>query len=60
MVTPRNRRQRESVWDYPSPPRIEPLRRHVRVEVGGATVAESTRAVRVLETASPPDDLPSA
>ena len=44
----------ESVWDYPRPPRIEPTARRVRVVVGGVTVAETTHALRVLETASPP------
>ena len=44
----------ESVWDYPRPPRIEPAGRHIRVELGGVVVAESDRALRVLETASPP------
>jgi uncharacterized protein (DUF427 family) len=47
-------RQRESVWDYPRPPRVEPCERHVRVVVDGVTVAESDRALRVLETSSPP------
>ena len=47
-------RARESVWDYPRPPRIEPLDRAVRIEHGGEVVAESDRALRVLETASPP------
>jgi uncharacterized protein (DUF427 family) len=47
-------RARESVWDYPRPPRVERERRHVRVELGGETIAESDRAVRVLETAGPP------
>src|SRR6476619_1625525 len=47
-------RARESVWDYPRPPRVEPLDRHVRVVLGGETIAESDRALRVLETASPP------
>ena len=45
---------KESVWDYPRPPRIEPETRRVRVELGGETIADSTRALRVLETASPP------
>ena len=45
---------KESVWDYPRPPRVEPERRRVRIELGGETVADSTRALRVLETASPP------
>jgi len=47
-------RPTESVWDYPRPPRIEPEVRRVRVELGGETIADSTRALRVLETASPP------
>ena len=45
---------KESVWDYPRPPRVEPVGRRVRVEHGGATIADSDRALRVLETASPP------
>lgn len=45
---------RESVWDYPRPPRIEPATRSVRVEFAGATIAESEEALRVLETSHPP------
>ncbi|HZW00383.1 MAG TPA: DUF427 domain-containing protein [Candidatus Deferrimicrobium sp.] len=44
----------ESVWDYPRPPRVEPSARRVRVVVDGITVADSSRAVRVLETSHPP------
>lgn len=44
----------ESVWDYPRPPRVEPSSRRVRVELGGETVADSRRALRVLETAGAP------
>jgi uncharacterized protein (DUF427 family) len=44
----------ESVWDYPRPPRIEPERRRVKVYAGDVLLAESDRAFRVLETASPP------
>jgi len=33
---------------------VESLDRHVRVVLGGVTIAESDRALRVLETASPP------
>lgn len=44
----------ESVWDYPRPPVIVPDRRRVQVLADGITIAESTLAVRVLETASPP------
>jgi uncharacterized protein (DUF427 family) len=47
-------RPKESVWDYPRPPRVEPCDRRVRVELGGERIAESDRALRVLETSSPP------
>ena len=45
---------RESVWDYPRPPRIEESSRSVRVVLGGQVIAESARARRVLETSHPP------
>ena len=44
----------ESVWDYPRPPRIEPVLQRIRVEVAGVTIADTRRALRVVETASPP------
>jgi len=44
----------ESVWDYPRPPRVEPCARRVRIELGGLMLADSTRALRVLETSHPP------
>lgn len=44
----------ESVWDYPRPPRVEPVRRTLAVELGGVVVGETARGVRVVETASPP------
>ena len=44
----------ESVWDYPRPPRIEPSARRIRVVFNGVTIADTTRAVRVLETSHPP------
>lgn len=44
----------ESVWDYPRPPRVEPVAERVRVVVDGVTVADTTRALRVLETSHPP------
>jgi len=46
--------QRESVWDYPRPPRLEPSSKTVRVMLGGEVIAESSRAYRVLETSHPP------
>jgi len=44
----------ESVWDYPRPPALIPCERRVRIELGGATVADSTAALRILETSHPP------
>ena len=44
----------ESVWEYPRPPRVEPSPRRVRVMVDGELIADSIRAVRVLETSHPP------
>ncbi len=45
----------ESVWDYPRPPALEPVAARVRVELGGVTIADTTRAWRVLETSHPPN-----
>ena len=44
----------ESVWDFPRPPRVEPSARRARVVLGGVTIADSVRALRVLETSHPP------
>jgi len=44
----------ESVWDYPRPPRVEPVPERLRVVVDGEVLAETTRAFRVLETAGAP------
>lgn len=44
----------ESVWDYPRPPGVEPTGKRVRVIFNGKTIAETTRAIRVLETSHPP------
>jgi len=44
----------ESVWDYPRPPRIEPSTEHVVVLLGGTVIADTSDAVRVLETSHPP------
>lgn len=45
----------ESVWDYPRPPRIEPTARRIRVLFAGIAIADSTRALRLLETSHPPN-----
>lgn len=44
----------ESVWDYPRPPRVDPTNALVRVVHAGHVVAETRRAIRVLETSQPP------
>jgi uncharacterized protein (DUF427 family) len=44
----------ESVWDYPRPPRIVADAREVTISFAGEQIARSRRALRVLETASPP------
>ena len=45
---------KESVWDYPRPPRTEPTSKRIRVYFGGELVADPFRAARVLETSHPP------
>lgn len=53
----------ESVWDYPRPPRVEAVGERLRVVVDGEVLADTTRGLRVLETAGapvyyfPPDDV---
>ena len=44
----------ESVWDYPRPPRVEPVADVVEITLGGTVVATTRRALRVLETSHPP------
>lgn len=44
----------ESVWDYPRPPRVEPVPERLRVDFAGVTIAETTRGLRVIEAAGPP------
>ena len=44
----------ESVWDYPRPPRLEPIEVSITVELGGEVIAETGHGWRVLETSHPP------
>ena len=44
----------ESVWDFPRPPRVEPVPGVMRVEAPDTLLAETNRGVRVLETAGAP------
>jgi uncharacterized protein (DUF427 family) len=45
---------RESVWNYPRPPRIEPVAERIVVRFDGETIADTSRAFRILETSHPP------
>jgi uncharacterized protein (DUF427 family) len=45
----------ESAWAYPRPPRLEAVTAHLVVVLGGVTIADTTRAYRVLETSHPPN-----
>lgn len=44
----------ESVWDYPRPPAVVPTDAHVRVIHHDVVMADTTSAIRVLETSQPP------
>ncbi|MBW4696722.1 MAG: DUF427 domain-containing protein [Aphanocapsa lilacina HA4352-LM1] len=44
----------ESAWDYPRPPRLEPVAKRLRVILCGETIADTTHGYRVLETSHPP------
>jgi uncharacterized protein (DUF427 family) len=46
--------EKESVWDYPRPPRLESFSGRITVELGGITIASTSQAWRVLETSHPP------
>lgn len=41
---------RENVQSYPRPPALEPVPQKITIRLGGVLVAETTRALRVLET----------
>ena len=44
----------ESVWDYPRPPRLEPVPERLRIVLGGVTIANTAAGLRILETSHPP------
>jgi uncharacterized protein (DUF427 family) len=44
----------ESVWDYPRPPRLEPTSSRIRITHAGILLADTTHALRILETSHPP------
>jgi uncharacterized protein (DUF427 family) len=45
---------KESVWDYPRPPRLERTPKHIRIEFADVVLADTRAAFRVLETSHPP------
>lgn len=49
-----NPRPPESVADYPRPPAVERGDRHIRALISGHVIADTRRAIRVLETYHPP------
>jgi len=57
---------RENVQSYPRPPALEPVPPRITIRLGGVLVAETTRALRVLETHHapsyylPPEDIQAA
>lgn len=54
---------RENVQSYPRPPALEPVPQRITIRLGGVLVADTTRALRVLEThhaptyCLPPEDV---
>jgi uncharacterized protein (DUF427 family) len=49
-----NKIEKESVWDYPRPPKLEKINNHLKVVYKGTVVAETKNGYRVLETSHPP------
>ncbi|MBE9062819.1 DUF427 domain-containing protein [cf. Phormidesmis sp. LEGE 11477] len=45
----------ESVWDYPRPPRVEDVSKHISIVFNGELIADTRRAKRILETSHPPN-----
>ncbi len=44
----------ESVWDYPRPPATCRFDKHIVVRFGDMVLADTTRAIKVMETSHPP------
>ncbi len=44
----------ESVWDYPRPPKLEPIELRLVVSAFGRIIADTTAGYRILETSHPP------
>lgn len=50
----RPERGEESVWDYPRPPRLEPVRKRIEIDFAGSRIVDAPECFRVLETSHPP------
>ena len=46
--------RKESVWDYPRPPRIEQFNGHIRVVFNSEIIIDTNKSFRILETSHPP------
>lgn len=44
----------ESVWDYPRPPALEHVSKHIRIIFAGKLLVDAPTCFRVLETSHPP------
>lgn len=51
----RPRPGQESVWDYPRPPRIEPVDKHIEIIFNHKLIADTHCSKRILETSHPPN-----
>lgn len=49
-----NKLKKESVWDYPRPPKLEKVNNHLKVVYNATVIAETKNANRVLEKSHPP------
>jgi uncharacterized protein (DUF427 family) len=54
MSANKNPVQKESIWKYPRPPRLEDSSKHIQVIFKGSVIADSRNTKRILETSHPP------
>lgn len=47
--------EQESVWNYPRPPRLEAVTKHIKIVFNEQIIADTHRAKRILETSHPPN-----
>ncbi|MGD1899108.1 MAG: DUF427 domain-containing protein [Phormidesmis sp.] len=45
----------ESVWNYPRPPKVEDVAKHVTIIFNNELIADTRKAKRILETSHPPN-----